>query len=54
LGDVVYTNDGSTDLTAALISDWGQKDARIKSIHQANKGLAAARHVAIKKITTKP
>jgi teichuronic acid biosynthesis glycosyltransferase TuaG len=47
------TNDGSTDLTAALISDWEQKDARIKSIHQDNKGLAAARNIAIKKSSGK-
>lgn len=42
--EVVVINDGSTDGTAAILDDYVARDARIRVLHQKNKGLANVRN----------
>ncbi len=45
--ELILINDGSTDGSPALIDELASRDARIKPIHQANAGVAAARNRGI-------
>ena len=44
--EVIVVNDGSTDNTGTICDDYASRDPRFKIIHQANKGLVAARKAA--------
>lgn len=46
--EVILVDDGSTDDSGAVCDKWGQRDFRIKVIHQENKGLSGARNTGIK------
>jgi glycosyltransferase involved in cell wall biosynthesis len=44
--ELIVVNDGSTDSTAQVLSDF-ENEKRLKAIHQDNQGLAAARNTGI-------
>ncbi len=50
LGDIeiICINDGSTDNSLSILTEYAQNDSRIKIINQNNKGVAAARNLSIK------
>ena len=43
--EIIIVNDGSIDRTPEIIEEYAKKDARIKVIHQENKGEGATRNV---------
>lgn len=45
--EIILVDDGSTDGSGEKCEEWGQKDSRIKVIHQTNGGLSAARNTGI-------
>lgn len=45
--EILLIDDGSTDQSGAMCDLWAQKDARIRVIHQENKGLSGARNSGI-------
>lgn len=45
--EILLIDDGSTDQSGAMCDAWAQKDARIRVIHQENKGLSGARNSGI-------
>lgn len=45
--EVIVVNDGSTDNTGDVISEYEKKDSRIRVISQQNKGLSGARNTGI-------
>ena len=45
--EIICVNDGSTDDSAKILSDFAAKDSRFKIIHQENKGQSAARNTGI-------
>ena len=45
--ELIAVNDGSTDATADILTDYAKRDARVTIIHQDNAGSAAARNAAI-------
>jgi len=45
--EVVVVNDGSRDRTPALVDAMAERDARVRPIHQANRGLSGARNAGI-------
>jgi glycosyltransferase involved in cell wall biosynthesis len=45
--ELVVVDDGSTDGTAAAVERHAQEDGRIRLLRQANRGLSAARNVAL-------
>lgn len=45
--EIILVNDGSTDRSGDMIENYALKDKRIRTIHQANKGVAAARNRGI-------
>ncbi len=49
--ELILVDDESTDNSPKICDDWSKKDARIKVIHQKNKGAAAARNAGIKVAT---
>lgn len=51
--EAVIINDGSTDNTDKIASEWCKRDARIKFISTSNQGLSAARNRGIKVSTAK-
>jgi len=46
--EAVVVNDGSTDRTAVVVSQYIQQDSRIILLHQANAGASAARNTGIR------
>lgn len=47
--EVILVDDGSTDKSGDICDEYSQKDSRFLVIHQKNRGLSAARNVAIEK-----
>lgn len=47
--EVILVDDGSLDAGGVLCDSYAQQDARIRVIHQENRGLSAARNAGIKK-----
>jgi glycosyltransferase involved in cell wall biosynthesis len=47
--EVIVVNDGSLDRTGEIVESFAQKDSRIVLYNQSNKGVAAARNLAIEK-----
>ena len=45
--EIIVIDDGSTDETPGIVNSYGEKDHRIKVIHQSNKGLVASRERGI-------
>lgn len=45
--DIILVNDGSTDGSRGLVVKYTNLDARVRAIHQENKGLSSARNVGI-------
>lgn len=45
--EVLIVDDGSTDDTPVIIQSYAQRDSRIKFLQQENRGVAAARNLAI-------
>lgn len=45
--EVLAVDDGSTDESGRILDEYAAKDPRIKAIHQANAGAAAARNVGL-------
>ncbi len=45
--EIILVNDGSTDSCGAVCDEYALKDARIKVIHQKNKGVSAARNIGL-------
>ena len=46
--EIIIANDGSTDGTLSILSDYAEKDKRIIICNQANKGVSAARNTCLK------
>lgn len=49
--ELLLINDGSTDNSGKICSDYAEKDHRIKVFHQINKGVSSARNLGIKEAT---
>ena len=45
--EIICVNDGSTDGSAAALSQWAQRDPRIKVITQENRGIGEARNTGL-------
>jgi len=45
--EIICVNDGSTDKSLEILTQYAQKDTRIKIINQENKGVAAARNAGL-------
>jgi glycosyltransferase involved in cell wall biosynthesis len=45
--DIIVVNDGSTDNTAKIVSEFSAKDQRVRLISTANNGVAAARNTGL-------
>ena len=46
--EIILVDDGSPDDCPRICDEWEKRDHRIKVIHQENKGLSAARNVAMR------
>jgi glycosyltransferase involved in cell wall biosynthesis len=49
--EIIIVNDGSLDQSAAIISEFEQRDYRIKTIHKNNEGVSKARNTGIQAAT---
>ena len=45
--ELILADDGSTDLSASIIDEYAQSDARIKAIHKKNTGVSDTRNHAL-------
>ncbi|CUX33556.1 Putative glycosyltransferase EpsH [Clostridium sp. C105KSO13] len=45
--EIIIINDGSTDSSGIICDEYGEKDKRIKVIHQENQGVAVARNTGL-------
>ncbi len=45
--ELILVDDGSRDGSAAIIAEYAARDARVRPLHQANAGVAAARNAGI-------
>lgn len=45
--EIIIINDGSTDTSGSVCDEYGEKDKRIKVIHQENQGVAVARNTGL-------
>lgn len=45
--EIICINDGSTDSSLDILQSYASRDARIKIIHQENRGIAAARNAGL-------
>lgn len=45
--EILIVDDGSMDSSGKICDKWGERDSRIKVIHQQNQGLSGARNAAI-------
>jgi len=47
--DIIVVDDGSPDegATATAVAEWGQRDRRVRYVHQNNQGVAVARNTGI-------
>lgn len=45
--EIICVNDGSTDVTPALLDAWAEKEDRIRVIHRENGGQALARNLGM-------
>ncbi|MCI1645911.1 MAG: glycosyltransferase [Olsenella sp.] len=50
--DIICVNDGSTDGSRAVLSQWEQRDPRVRVIDKPNGGLSSARNAGIDAATT--
>ena len=46
--EIILIDDGSTDNSGQIMDDFAKKDARIKVVHQKNRGQSAARNAGLK------
>jgi glycosyltransferase involved in cell wall biosynthesis len=46
--ELVIVDDGSTDRTGSIADGYAKRDDRIRVVHQANRGLSAARNTAMR------
>ena len=51
--EVLLVNDGSTDGSAAICDRFAAQDSRVRTFHQANGGVSAARNLALKEAVGK-
>ena len=47
--ELLVVDDGSTDGTAAIAQRYAEKDARFRVLRQTNRGIAAARNLAMRR-----
>ena len=45
--EIIFVDDGSTDNSLKILQQYASKDVRIKTLHQANQGAAAARNLGL-------
>ena len=45
--EIILVDDGSTDRSTQICSEWAQKDPRIRVLHQHNSGVSAARNAGL-------
>ena len=51
--EAILVDDGSPDACGAIADEYASRDSRFKALHQANRGVSAARNVAMKQASGK-